>query len=77
MSGAEFPDMGCRTSCCGEPKDCGMKPAGVGFQCREGSACGRYLQVGDEFYAEVKAWWLGVLDDSHPETQSKEDCGDG
>lgn len=45
-----FPDIGCKG-------ECGFVVAGVGLQCQEGSACGRYLHPGDEHYAEVAAYY--------------------
>jgi hypothetical protein len=35
---------------------CGFVSAGIGFQCNEGAACGRYLHPGDPGFDGVKQW---------------------
>lgn len=49
-SSLEFPDIGC-------DGECGFIRAGIGWQCREGAACGRYIHPGDEHYDEVAAYY--------------------
>jgi hypothetical protein len=45
--------LDCRTDCCNEPRDCGMVRAGIGYQCKEGDACGAYYHPGDEHFDEI------------------------
>lgn len=46
----DFPDIGCEG-------ECGFTCRGIGLQCTDGEACGRYLHPGDEGFAEVKAYY--------------------
>ena len=44
---------------CGDPTHpdgCGFVEAGVGYQCKEGAACGLHLQSGDDGFEELQAW---------------------
>lgn len=51
VTSVKFPDIGC------DGLECGFVRAGVGWQCREGEACGRYIHPGDEHYDEVAAYY--------------------
>lgn len=38
-------------------KDCGFVAAGIGWQCREGSACGRYVHPSDPEYLPITRYY--------------------
>lgn len=37
-------------------RECGFQVAGIGLQCKEGDACGRYVHPGDPGFAELKSY---------------------
>lgn len=45
-----FPDIGCKC----DPPECGFISAGLGYQCLEGRACGRYIHPGDPHFEELR-----------------------
>jgi len=49
----KFPQFVCPG---GEEGACGFTPAGVGFKCREGDACGKTVQPGEPGCAELRAY---------------------
>lgn len=51
VAGPRFPAdlLGC-------DRECGFVPAGVGFQCKEGDGCGRYVHPDDPGFQELKAY---------------------
>jgi hypothetical protein len=53
------PEMECPwpADAVGCDEGCGFTRAGIGWQCREGTACGRYLHPGDAGFAEVDAYY--------------------
>jgi hypothetical protein len=68
-----FPGIGCRHQLPDAPSDgCGFEQRGIGWQCVEGEACGRYLHPGDEHHAEVESFhramaeWVDRPAPSHP-----------
>jgi len=57
---APWPDGPGKVGCGGE---CGFVRAGVGWQCLEGEACGRYVHTDDPGFAEITAHYKGATEE--------------
>lgn len=54
-----FPDIGCKHQHDGSD-GCGFVEAGVGFKCREGEACGRYIGPREPRFDAIKRYHLAM-----------------
>lgn len=55
----KFPDIGCAG-------ECGFVVAGLGYECRDGTACGRYIHPGDKHFAGVDAYHKAMTRIAYP-----------
>jgi hypothetical protein len=54
-----FPDIGCKHQHDGSD-GCGFVEAGVGFQCLEGEACGRYIGPREPRFDAIKRYHMAM-----------------